>query len=116
MSDLISRQAAIEAVCSVCGNTECNIFDTENKAKLFCPEPYAISKLPSAEPEIKWIPVSERLPEDRRMVLVTFRGPDGKPWVRQGHFGAGLSEKWGYYDVIAWAEMPEPYKGDHSEQ
>lgn len=50
-ADRISRQAAIDAVCSVCGDTECNIFDPDNKAKLYCPEPYALSKLPSAEPE-----------------------------------------------------------------
>jgi hypothetical protein len=52
MSDLISRQAAIDAVCSVCGDTECNRFDPDNKAKLYCPEPYAIMKLPPAEPDV----------------------------------------------------------------
>ncbi len=47
VGDAISRQAAIDAVCSVCGATDCKGF----KLKMFCPEPYAIQKLPSAEPE-----------------------------------------------------------------
>lgn len=110
MSDSVSRQAAIDAVCSVCGDTECNIFDPDNKAKLYCPEPYAISKLPSAEPQ--WIPVSERLPEGS--VLCCDRV--GNIMIGCIFDDAGsdsgysaVSESDFLYEVVAWMPLPEPY-------
>lgn len=49
MGDLIERQDAIKAVCSVCGDTECKGYENKDKNKLFCPDPCAISKIPSVE-------------------------------------------------------------------
>ena len=55
MSDLISRQAAIEAICAICGN-DCdksefiyNALQTEQV--ILCPEHYVLSTLPPAQPE-----------------------------------------------------------------
>ena len=55
MDDLISRQAAIDAVCSVCGN-DCNksefVYDGKQEDQvILCPEHYALTQLPSASPE-----------------------------------------------------------------
>ena len=58
-----------------------------------------------------WIPVSERLPEDERMVLVTCQTKkrirstnrayyDGKFWHGSGSMSG----------VTAWQPLPEPYK------
>lgn len=58
MSDLIERQAAIDAICSVCGN-DCDKTEFVYNAPqweqiIICPEHYALSTLPSAQPE-DWI-------------------------------------------------------------
>ena len=62
MDDLISRQAAIDALCSVCG-VDCNkskfVYDGKQEDQvILCPEHYALTQLPSAQPEPKrgkWI-------------------------------------------------------------
>lgn len=59
MSDLISRQAAIDAV----GYYSCHSGDK----LLFADKP--LKELPSAEPE--WISVKERLPKDNVPVNIT---------------------------------------------
>lgn len=67
MADLIDRQAAIDAIE--------NAFDRETILNRFVRK-IAISVvrlLPSAQLEQRWIPCSERLPEDRVDVLVCYR-------------------------------------------
>ena len=70
-----------------------------------------VYSLPSAQPEQRWIPVSERMPEPRIDV-----------WCN-----SNMGQMVGYYDeyaetwygrdyleliVTAWMPLPEPYKGD----
>lgn len=62
--------------------------------------------------DIRWIPVSERLPESPEFVLIT-----GRRLSDQKHLWVSVSiympkdGMWsGNYDVLAWAPMPEPYK------
>lgn len=63
--DLISRQAAIDAMCSVCGH-DCDkskfVYNApQDEQVIMCPEHYALSTLPSAQPDVpdtnvgKWI-------------------------------------------------------------
>lgn len=63
----------------------------------------AINALSSAENPNKWIPVSERLPEEHGGYLVT---------VKYGYVTRALwvgdAENW--KGVIAWMPLPEPYK------
>ena len=54
-NDCISRQAAIDAICSVCGaDTECDkskfVYDApEEKQVIMCPDHYELTQLPSVE-------------------------------------------------------------------
>ena len=78
MDDLISRQAAIDALCAVCGKA-CDkskfVYNApQDEQVILCPEHYCLCTLPSAQPEPQWIPCSERLPEDDREVLAVSDG------------------------------------------
>ena len=69
-------------------------------------ELFGISEqLPSAQPEQRWIPCSERLPEKDGEYLTTTE--DGLCDVES--YGDG---EWFYDDVVAWAPLPKPWKGD----
>ena len=67
MSDLISRQAAIEAISSMFAPTP-----TQKDMVEDCLE--IIENLPSAQPEQRWIPCSERLPEVGQDILMSVGG------------------------------------------
>lgn len=92
--DLISRQQAIDALYNV---------DEYNSKSVT-----AIKNLPSIQPEQRWIPVTERLPE------------------KSGYYLATVDIGWKIVDVIyfnngsgflmantvkAWKPTPEPYYG-----
>ena len=89
--DLISRQAAIDAV-SDCGICIQRIVD-----------------LPYAQPEQRWIPCSERLPENGYWLWSAKGGEVQKDFYWDGHWEQ--AEKYGY-DVVAWLPLPKPYKED----
>ena len=64
--------------------------------------------------EPHWIPVTERLPEDERNVLITYYDEITMGWYRESE------DTWLIYEgdanaepeeVTAWCELPEPYKG-----
>ena len=124
--DTILRQAAIDAI-----KTSRYLVDAMEK----------IIRLPSAQPEPRWIPVSERLPEAEYPVIVTWMNNDpasyyqyilGKHYTGVAHY---KNNKWYWYssvtedvlmeygkydseefdeaiEVITWMPLPEPYKGE----
>lgn len=87
---------------------------------------------PSAEKTGEWIPVTERLPEEDKEVLISYRYKEGEgdtshadidiTTYGQMYFGGnkvGNNKHWrapfeyfhSNYEVIAWMPLPEPYKG-----
>ena len=73
------------------------------------------NEIPPAQPEQRWIPASERIPELGQLVLVTSAidgdihlctqcATDGQMFIMDGT----------RYHVLgkAWMPLPEPYKGD----
>lgn len=58
-----------------------------------------------------WIPVEDGLPEDERMVLVTYMTKSGIPSVDRARFDGKYWRGSGFMGrVIAWRPLPEPYK------
>ena len=104
----------------------------------------AIDDAPEVKPEPKWIPCSERLPEEAYPVIVTWKNDDpasyyqyilGKHYAGVAHYKNG---KWFWYSsvtedtlmeygrcdseefdeaikVLAWMPLPEPYRGEGDE-
>ena len=73
------------------------------------------------EQEPKWIPVSERLPEDRREVLVTAYWHETYQVMMASYYGDGLwwcvpfnncGEHMQRLNPKAWMPLPEPYKAE----
>ena len=122
--DWISRAEAIK--CCTFGRTSLGLINE-------------LRRLPSAQPERRWIPVTERLPESIRPVIVTWKNTDpasyyryivGKRFIGVAHYKNGkwywyssttedFLAEYGRYDgeefdeaieVLAWCELPEPWK------
>lgn len=83
-----------------------------------------LKDMPPATPKQRWTPVSERLPENKETVLVTF-----KHFVSGNTIGLGSmillrgkphwhvrEQNLGTYDVLAWMPLPpKPYEPQESE-
>lgn len=103
--DLISRQDAIKEVSKyvhsidmIIGNGTLSMAGCRDTAEEI------LEGLPSMEPEPKWIPCSDRLPETCGAYLV------------QDVCGGIFVDYWrGYWlaktTMVAWRELPEPYRG-----
>ena len=130
MNDLISRQAAIEAIKEdKIDLTNPNVvavfkatgdFGKVETQVMTCDRHIEILKdLPSAQPEQRWIPCSERLPEhggrylisvldgiNRRTIVAPYL-PRCKAWAMNGRMA--------YWKVIAWLPLPEPYREEEQD-
>ena len=138
MDDLISRQMAIDAIRNIRATT-----GTHDDEVLLIDKAEAQTELmllPSAQPEPQWIPCSERLPEDIRPVIVTWKNTDPKSYYQYilgKHFTGTAcykNGKWYWYssttedmlaeygrydseefdeaiECIAWMPLPEIYRG-----
>ena len=118
MSDLISRQAAIDAV-SHHGEIENDYTDLYHDG--YCDGVYdsvdILEDLPAAQ---QWTPCSEKPPEIDKEVLVTdgeiywvcslFESPDIEDGLYQWEDNYG---HWHEFETwVAWMPLPEPYKGE----
>lgn len=125
MSDLIKRQDVINKFVGLNmqvyeGDRCVGIRTYLTKEEII----YAIDEIPSVEPEWKWIPVTEALPEDTEFVLLTIRRLDKSynqtPFISVGYVSWNQSAWWCAHDgdcdahnveVLAWMPLPEPWKG-----
>ena len=139
MRDLIDRQAAIDAFdghFAIVGRSSAERFKMYIEAVI-----NDIRKLPPAQPGQRWIPVTERLPENNDPVNVTWvnHNPEvyyadikDKPFTATAHYHNG---HWYWYssvtqdylneydvwtpdlvdkdvEIIAWMPLPEPWEGE----
>lgn len=72
---------------------------------------YATHEYP---PKTRWIPCSERLPEEDGSYLVSGKWGSGKESVGDCEFSVedGYFQTAWNFDVLAWMPLPEPYKKD----
>ncbi len=73
----------------------------------------ALQSLPSAQPEQRWIPTSEKLPEyDKPVLLSTAWGKTEIGfWTQRGWMIVACSYREFEQDAVtAWMPLPEPYK------
>ena len=102
MNDLISRQAAIDAVRQYCEDNLIEDVDYHSNGI-----EYELSNLPSAQPEPRWIPCSERLPENGHYYL--WCSDMGN--VQSDYYWNGFENGMKYgYNIAAWMPLPKPYK------
>ena len=77
-----------------------------------------LRELPTVQHVWRWVPVSERLPEENGMYLVTIKNLTGytlldeEVFECQFYHGDWSFKGWEDNDVIAWMPMPEHYKGE----
>ena len=67
------------------------------------------------ESDRRWIPCSERLPDKAGFYVVTKRQKSGEIQVALGSYRPLFNEWSGngnFKDVLAWCELPQPYKGE----
>lgn len=115
MSDLIDRYAATQTALKFIVEYLGGAFDEDLQKKLM----ERMNDIPSALPEPHWIPCGERLPDTNRDVLLQFNNNMGIGFWENGEWGVNTGENIyseigeGEEKPIAWAELPEPYGGEH---
>lgn len=125
---VIRATATIDFICEV-------IMTINNAPTVELTEEQAIDKLHETgwlirhdkemteRPQGEWVSVSERLPEDRNLVLVTAYWHETYQVMQASYFGEGEKNGWwcvpwnncgehmrNDLHVIAWQLLPEPYK------
>ena len=131
MSDLIDRQEAIDAINKMrfahwfeCGEY---IGECQRRREIVNANKAVdkIEKLPSAQPEQKWIPCSERLPfaeygEGDRVYCCCLDEKRGGKWAEILYFNGGVwcrpTGETFDYKVLAWYPLPtKPYRAERRE-
>ena len=116
MDDPISRQAAIDALIAEGRNVDSHYLESEriiHESDAI----EAIAMLPSAQPEPQWHPFTSAYgpdPTESGPYLLTREGEDSKiRWVEMRYYNGVYFETGDFINkMIAWAEVPEPYRGD----
>ena len=132
--DAISRQKVLEGLASIAKAKA----KSDAQKSMMGRTMFFVERMPSVSMEKtgRWIPVSEKLPEDG-IYLVTAERTTGKPRVGIKSYAKDLNRvddfdfpkhKCGWYDydseygywedtdVIAWMPLPQPYEPQESEE
>ena len=122
MNDLISRQAAIDAL----GERPMVWTDDDQymlgERSQYDRDRLAIGTLPPAQPEQRWIPCSERLPKpiapsQRREWFITSNQYGGVTLTCYEFEASPFKEGWQTdMTILAWMPLPEPYKEKDNER
>ena len=120
MNDVISRQAAIEYLMTNMNWYDEDGYESDDDYKRECITEL-INGVPSAQPELRWIPCSERLPEVGKDVMVCYDFKGHRSVLIGVLYG---DEKFHGYDAeyltpegckyrkaVAWMPLPEPWEG-----
>lgn len=114
MDDLISRHAAIDAIVNTV--SEIGLHDNSEVARYGATFRQheiidIIEGIPSAQPEPRWIPVKELLPEKDGMYFVSISQSSGmeKRIYTDFYSHFGIWQIFGKF-VTAWMPLPEPYR------
>ena len=107
MKDLISRQAAIDALCAVCGKacdkSEFVYNAPQDEQVILCPEHYCLCTLPSpsAQPECS-----------KEFVMLKVRDLNGRPYYSIIYLEEGCEhEGYASYDLMVISEYLKRYFG-----
>ena len=129
MDDSISRQGALDAIDTI-GHIA--TMPDGDKCIRRSAVKYTLSMLPPAEPEQRWIPCSERLPEEKdagilKKLGINTRSDDVIATVdvkgeRMTVTACTYDGKWDWnmkyafpdFKVVAWMPLPEPYQEDNN--
>ena len=107
MDDSISRKAAIIQLShNKTGDDDCDVIVQKDIE--------TIKLLPSAQPEQRWIPCSERMPPKSGEYIVSGRWAGGKVAVGSCEYSKadGYFQTAWTFDVLAWMSLPEPWRGE----
>lgn len=111
--DTISRRAAIDAICKSCSmEGDYHKCDGYSETSIWCDELVALRALPSVQPKQRWIPVTERLPEDGTWNIFS----DGETISVERYKMDAIDHffpqgRWFSFDeAVAWIPLPEPYR------
>ena len=117
MSDLINRQEVIELV----KDSYYNLAESTDDMWAMVAD---VEKLPSVQ---QWIPISERLPEEGKDVLIQMTNSmivgfwetamDTVAWYANSddEYYTDIEYLAGYHEPIAWMPLPQPYKEENHE-
>ena len=91
-----------EEVCE-----ECKLYGTTGTDH--CEADCVRVAIKALEQEPRWIPVSERLPKEQGLYLVTIKSCD-KYYIDTDLYNTLYKKGFRTPNVIAWMPLPEPYK------
>ena len=136
MDDLISRQAVVKFFNDWISCLDENCHHQSVADMIIIKNDF--KNLPSAQPEQRWIPCSERLPDEHEWlgtkkfgttisneVYVTFEAPDGQRFAKHISFQNGklspvdeqrMKVWFKGAKPIAWMPLPEPYREERTEE
>lgn len=118
MSDLISRQEAINAVLHYTIRIPGYMSEWGRKHTAAIKKDL-MDDIEAIPPAQQWIPVSERLPEKEGYYLLTVESliaEAGSVVISRPYNGRGGFCDVYWNNVVAWMPLPEPYKEENNEQ